>query len=225
MSSQFDAAGVVGSLGRERRVTNTLSSCSSPASSVEEEHCLAPASSVEEEHDVHMGGGDALTDQEGGAPLERLEEAVGRVDNERREGVVSAAAVSQLCDAHWAMQDEHEELRTQHEELRTQLSVAQGHVASMAAEIAAQAALRAAGDGASKRTPAAEAKASTEGPPVEAAAPLHTPRPPALVASEHQLSRALHRSSTPCTTTHVRALQGRRLPQHTKAQMAIEWCP
>ena len=157
MSSQFDAAGVVGSLGRERRVTNTLSSCSSPASSVEEDHCLAPASSVEEEHDVHMGEGDALTDQEGGTPLERLEEAVGRVDNERREGVVSAAAVSQLCDAHWAMQDEHEELRTQ-------LSVAQGHVASMAAEIAAQAALRAARDGASKRMPATEAEASTEGP-------------------------------------------------------------
>ena len=164
MSSQFDAAGVVGSLGRERRVTNTLSSCSSPASSVEEEHCLAPASSVEEEHDVHMEGGDALTDQEGGTPLERLEEAVERVDNERREGVVSAAAVRQLCKAHWAMQDEHEELRTQ-------LSVAQAHVASMAAEIAAQAAeiaaqaaLCAARDGASKRMPATEAEASTEGP-------------------------------------------------------------
>ena len=157
MSSQFDAAGVVGSLGRERRVTNTLSSCSSPASSVEEEHCLAPASSVEEEHDVHMEGGDALTDQEGGTPLERLEEAVGRVDNERREGVVSAAAVSQLCEAHWAMQDEHEELRTQ-------LSVAQAHASTMAAEIAAQAALRAARDGASKRMPATEAEASTEGP-------------------------------------------------------------
>ena len=181
MSSQFDAAGVVGSLGREHAEGDEHPEqlLRAPASSVEEE--LAPASSVEEEHDVHMGGDDALTDQEEGTPHERLEEAIERVDDERRrEGVVSVAAVRQLCDAYYAVQDEQEELR----ELRTQLSVAQAHVASMAAEIAAQAAeiaaqaaLRAAGDGASKRTPAAEAKASTEGPPVEAAAPLHTPRP------------------------------------------------
>ena len=129
---------------------------------------LPPASSVEEEHDVHMGGGDALTDQEGGAPLERLEEAVGRVDNERREGVVSAAAVRQLGEAHtavqWAMQDEQEELRTQLSVARAHVSSMAAEIAAQAAEIAAQAALRAARDGASKRMPATEAEASTEGP-------------------------------------------------------------
>ena len=168
MSSQFDAAGVVGSLGREHAEGDEHPEqlLIAPASSVEEE--LAPASSVEEEHDVHMGGDDALTDQEEGTPHERLEEAIERVDDERRrEGVVSVAAVRQLCNAYYAVQDEQEELR----ELRTQLSVAQAHVASMAAEIAAQAAeiaaqaaLRAARDGASKRMPATEAEASTEGP-------------------------------------------------------------